>query len=84
MGDGSSGPDKSSIEEEKTPALSGRRRAANKMFGDKSSDNIGSDSTGPSAASPSTPAAIPTGEKLGESGGETVFRQRRAQKSKRK
>ena len=84
MGDGSSGPDKASIEKEKTPALRGRRKEANKMFADNSSQQVGSDSALPRSNTPSLPAALPTGVKLGESGGETVFKRRQAQKSKRK
>jgi hypothetical protein len=59
-----------------TPALRGRRKRANKMFADESAQHVGGDAVTPSSASPSLPAAIPTGVPLGQSGGEKVFKQR--------
>ncbi|HEY5884489.1 MAG TPA: hypothetical protein VIT88_07360 [Pyrinomonadaceae bacterium] len=58
-----------------TPALRGRRKTANKMFADKSSQHIGSDPSKPSTNSPSVPA-MNTSKRKGESGGERVFKQR--------
>jgi len=58
-----------------TPAVLGRRRAANKLAADKSAQNTGGDAVTPRTTSPSTPAMTSAGRK-GESGGETVFRAR--------
>jgi len=77
MGDERSGPGKMNEEKKKTPALRGRLKRASKFFADDSSQAIASGGGGSlSDNSPSTPAAIPTGEKLGESGGERNFRAR--------
>jgi hypothetical protein len=56
-----------------TPAVLGRRRAANKLAADKSAQNTGGDAVTPRTTSPSTPAMTTAGRK-GESGGETVFK----------
>ena len=58
-----------------TPALSGKRKAANKFFADKSSQQMQSDPTSPKSNPPSTPAMVGAGPK-GESGGETIFKAR--------
>jgi hypothetical protein len=58
-----------------TPAVLGRRRAANKLAADKSSQNIGGDAVTPRTTSPSTPA-MTGGTSKGESGGEKVFKAR--------
>ncbi|HEY0319756.1 MAG TPA: hypothetical protein VGC66_02175 [Pyrinomonadaceae bacterium] len=71
-------PDQNRVESENTPALRGRRKAANKMFADESEQQVGSDASKPSTNSPSVPAAIPANTKLGESGGERAFKQRQA------
>ncbi len=63
-----------------TPALRGRRKGANKMFADESAQHVGNDAATPRSNSPSLPAAMPTGVKLGESGGEKVFKRRQANK----
>jgi hypothetical protein len=86
MGDERSAPDKSTESETKTPALSGRRKAANKFFADDSSQTTGSRGEAPRDNSPSVPAATPTNTKLGESGGEREFkaRQKTATGKKRK
>lgn len=64
-------PDKTKKGKQETPALSGRRKGANKYFADKSSQMVGSGGgEAPSETSPSVPAAIPTGAPVGESGGE--------------
>ena len=76
MGDERSGPGKMDEDEKKTPALRGRRKGASKFFADESSQNIGSGGEGPRDNSPSTPAAIATGGKVGESGGERTFKAR--------
>lgn len=63
-----------------TPAMRGRRKAANKMFADESSQHVGGDAVTPKSASPSVPAAIPSGKPLGESGGERAFKKRQSKK----
>ena len=83
MGDERSAPDKTLDAKAETPALRGRRTSANKFFADDSSQQTGTRPEVPRDNTPSLPAAIPTGTKLGESGGERVFKQRqkRARKS---
>jgi hypothetical protein len=61
---------------EQTPAARGRRKGASKFFADDSSQATGSRGEAPRDNSPSVPAAVPTGEKLGESGGEKKFKSR--------
>ncbi|HEX6623973.1 MAG TPA: hypothetical protein VF064_09690 [Pyrinomonadaceae bacterium] len=82
MGDERSNPNQQAEAEATTPALSGRRKVAGKMYGDKSSRQIASDAAGPSSTSPSVSAAIPTGEPLGQSGGERAFKKRQGEKGK--
>jgi hypothetical protein len=65
-----------------TPSARGQRKDANKFFADDSAQQPGSDAAAPRSNSPSTPAALPAGKKLGESGGEKVFKQRQPKKSK--
>jgi hypothetical protein len=77
MGDERSRPDKTQEAEQATPALRGRRKTANKFFADESSQTVGSRGETPRDNTPSVPAAIPTGTKLGESGGEAEFKARR-------
>ena len=85
MGDGrSNSPVKQEEAKANTPALRGRRKDANKFFADDSSQQTGSDAATPRSNSPSLPAAIPTGVKHGEPGGERVFKQRQAKKAKKK
>jgi hypothetical protein len=86
MGDGRSNnsPSKQEEAEANTPALRGRRKDANKFFADDSSQQTGSDAATPRSNSPSIPAAIPTGIKHGEPGGERVSKQRQAKKGGRK
>lgn len=79
MGDASN-PDQNREAESETPALRGRRKAANEMFADESSQQVGSDPTAPRDNTPSVPAAIPTGARLGESGGEKVFKARQSKR----
>jgi hypothetical protein len=67
-----------------TPALRGRRKQANKMFADESSQHIGNDAATPRSNSPSLPAAMPTGVPLGETGGEKAFKSRQAKNKKSK
>ena len=47
-------PDQNREEMEKTPALRGRRKKANKMFGDASEQHVSSNPANPSTNSPST------------------------------
>jgi hypothetical protein len=86
MGDERSAPSKIDEAQKQTPALSGRRKAANKFFADDSAQSVGTRGESKRDNSPSIPAAIPTGVKQGESGGETEFkaRQKAATKSARK
>ncbi len=67
-----------------TPALRGRRKKANEMFADHSSQHVGSDAATPRSNTPSLPAAMPTGVRLGESGGEKSFKRRQAKNKKSK
>jgi hypothetical protein len=76
MGDERSAPDKDSESKQETPAISGRRKAANKFFADDSSQTTGSRDEAPRDNSPSVAAAAPTNTKLGESGGEKEFKAR--------
>jgi hypothetical protein len=48
-------PDQNREEMEKTPALRGRMKKKNKMFGDASDQHIGGSPVTPSTNSPSTP-----------------------------
>jgi hypothetical protein len=75
MGDERSGKIEALEAKKRTPALSGRRKSASKFFADKSSQAGGSGES-PRDVSPSVPAAIPTGGKVGESEGERSFAQR--------
>lgn len=79
----SNSPNKLDESKANTAALRGRRKDANKFFGDESAQQVGSNTARPRSNSPSLPAAIPTGEKLGESGGEKAFKQRQARGKKR-
>lgn len=74
-------PDKSREEKAETPALRGRRKTANKMFADKSSQHTGTDPAKPRSNSPSIPGQVGGGH-IGESGGEAGFKRR--QKKQRK
>ena len=58
-----------------TLASRGRLKEANKMFADKSSQQIGSDSTISRTTSPSM-AAMTSGGHAGETTGEIIFKQR--------
>ncbi|HEY8225822.1 MAG TPA: hypothetical protein VIG25_11120 [Pyrinomonadaceae bacterium] len=70
--------DQNREEMDDTPALRGRRQSANKMFADKSSQHISTDSSKPMTNSPSLPAM--NVKVKGESGGEREFKQRLAKK----
>lgn len=61
-----------------TPALRGRRKDANKFFADDSAQQAASEGARPRSNSPSVPAALPTGAKLGEPGGERVAKRNQA------
>jgi hypothetical protein len=84
MGDARStnAPAKQEQAKDQTPALRGRRKAANKFYADDSAQAAGSNAARPRSNSPSVPAAVPTATKLGEPGGEKVFKQRQAKKRK--
>lgn len=62
-----------------TPALRGRRKSANKFFADDSQQATGGEGARPRSNSPSVPAAVPTGVKVGEPGGERDFKRRQAE-----
>lgn len=66
-----------------TPALRGDRKADNEMFGDDSSQHVGGDSATPRSNTASVPAAMPSGKRVGETGGEKVFKQRQARRGKK-
>ena len=68
-------PDQNREAKADTPALRGRRKNANKMFADKSSQHVATDASTPSTNSPSIPA-MNTAKRKGESGGERVFKAR--------
>ena len=70
-------PDQNREAMEETPALRGRRKAANKMFADKSSQHQASDAAKPKSNTPSIPAQQGGGH-VGETGGEIAAKRRRA------
>ncbi|MCA1815833.1 MAG: hypothetical protein LC746_05390 [Acidobacteria bacterium] len=65
-----------------TPAARGRRKEVNKFFADDSSQQTGANAARPRSNTPSTPGAVPTGVKKGESGGERAFKQRQSKRGK--
>lgn len=83
MGDARSQQDKSLTAKHETMALRGRRKTASKFYGDESSQQVGSDGEAPRDNTPSLPAAIPTNQPIGQSGGEKEFKQRQAKKSRK-
>lgn len=69
--------DRDEMQWEDTPEVSGdARESENEFFADESSQHFGGDGVTPDHVSPSTPGAIPTGQPLGQSGGERAFKQR--------
>ncbi len=72
-------PDQNRTAMSETPAIRGRRKKMNKGSSDDSYQHIGGDSVTPRHNAPSTPA-MNTGGRQGETGGETVFKQRLAKK----
>ena len=83
MGDERSQRDKTLDAKRNTAAARGRRPEANKFFADESSQQVDSDGEAPRDNTPSVPAAHPTGQPLGESGGERVFKQRQKAKGRK-
>jgi hypothetical protein len=77
-------PNKMSEAKQNTPALRGRRKAANKFFADDTQQAVGGNAARPRSNTPSTPAAVPTNVKKGKPGGEKVSKQRQARKGKTK
>ncbi|HEY6230952.1 MAG TPA: hypothetical protein VIW64_06805 [Pyrinomonadaceae bacterium] len=75
-------PDQNRERKKATPARSGGRIKANKMFGDTSTQNIGGDAVTPESNSPST-VTREAGANKGESSGETAFKARLKQKRSR-
>ncbi len=84
MGDDKSASDGSQMEQAKrnTPASRGRRPDASKFFADESAQHVGSDGATPGEVSPSVAGAIPTGQPLGQTGGEKAFKSRQAKARK--
>ena len=74
-------PAKQQQAKDNTAALRGRRKDVNEFFADDSAQQAGSNAARPRSNSPSIPAALPTGTKLGESGGERTFKRRAAKKA---
>ena len=70
-------PDQNREEMDKTPALRGRRKNANKMFGDASEQHVAGNPANPSTNAPSTVANV--GSKS-PAGGERVFKRRMSKK----
>ena len=85
MGDAAktNSPNKQAESKANTPALRGRRKAENKFFADDSQQAGGGDAARPRTVSPSVAAAVPTGAKQGEPGGERAFKQRQPKTSKK-
>jgi|GEM_PF-1782232 len=71
-------PDRNRVEMKETPALRGNRKAANKMFGDVSDQQTGSNVVAPSTNSPST--AGMKEPQPNQSSAEAVFKRRLAKK----
>jgi hypothetical protein len=69
-------PDQNRQQSDATPAVRGRRKTTNKMFGDVSTQHVGSNPVTPSTNSPSTPAVSAPAQ--GDTGGEKVFKRRLA------
>ena len=69
-------PERAPDEWEETPAISGIRPLESDFFADASSQHFGGDASTPDHNMPSTPAAAPSGQPLGQSGGEQEFKQR--------
>ena len=78
MGDAAktNNPNTQSESKTDTPALRGRRQTENRFFADDSAQQVGAEGDRPRSNTPSVSAAIPTGKKLGEPGGERAFKQR--------
>jgi hypothetical protein len=73
---GPGNPDKNQAAKADTPALRGIRKEENEMFADESMQQVGANPSNPRSNTPSTPAAIPGDQPVGESGGERVFKER--------
>ncbi len=80
MGDASA-PDQNREEMKDAAALRGQRAEEGGHFADESTQQTGSDSVAPRSTAPSVPAAAPSGQPLGESGGEREFKQRHSKKN---
>jgi hypothetical protein len=84
MGDArTAAPNKQQESKANTPALRGRRKEVNEFYADDSAQQAGAEGDRPRTNSPSIPAALPTGQKLGESGGERVFKRRQSKAGKK-
>ena len=69
-------PDQNREAMKETPALRGRRKAANQMFADESSQQQGSDAATPNSNMPSIPAQQGSGH-VGETGGEIAAKRKK-------
>jgi hypothetical protein len=74
-------PDQNREAKKETPALRGRRKVANKMFADKSSQHQATDAAKPKSNMPSIPAQEGGGH-VGETGGEIAAKRRQGKKKK--
>jgi hypothetical protein len=83
MGDERSAKEKTLGKKERTPSARGRRKAASKFYADDSSQATGTRGEAIRDNTPSVPAAVPTNEKLGESGGEREFKARQKSKGRK-
>ena len=72
-------PDQNREAMKDTPALAGRRKAANEMAGDKSRRQQTGDAVTPGSTTPSTPGQE-SGGHVGETGGEIAAKRRRAKR----
>jgi hypothetical protein len=72
-------PDQNVEAKKETPALRGRRKSANKMFADESSQQQTSNPVTPSSNTPSVPAQE-SGGHVGETGGEIAAKRRQKKK----
>lgn len=77
-------PNKQQEAKSNTPAARGLRKDANEFFGDESAQQVSAEGDRPRSNTPSIPAALPTGRKLGESDGERVFKQRQPKATKKR
>lgn len=84
MGDDkTNSPNKQNEAKQNTPALRGRRKAANEFYADDSAQQAGSNAARPRSNTPSVPAALPTGVKKGVSNAERAGKRNTPSKVKK-